>query len=225
MSETFTSVSGKEIIRRILEGERDFSHTRLAPATALHEEEGFPEMIAYLRQQDLRATPVIAEGVDWRGLRAPGLFLQSARFAEADLSGADLRNSNLRRAAFNGARLQHANLEGAVMMQCRFIQTDLSGANMRGADMYEAKVNGAVFRDVDLTFAQLLRVVFESSDITGAAVGGVNFYRTDLRNVAGLESVRDLGRALFHHTMVTRRQLDTIQTAVRSLPLFDVQDG
>jgi len=225
MSETFTSISGKELIQRILEGERDFSRTRLKPETALHEEEGFREMNAYLQKQDLRTTPVIAEGADWRGLRAPGLYFQSARLAGADLSGADLRASDLRRALFNGTKLQKANLEGAILLHARFVETDLSGANLREIDMYEAKVNNAILRGVDLAFATMPRVTFESGDLTGAAVGGVNFYRSDLRNVVGLDSVRDLGRALFHHTIITRAQNEIIRKAIDALPRFDVQDG
>jgi hypothetical protein len=41
MSENFTSITGKELIRRILGGERDFSRTRLKPETSLHDEGGF----------------------------------------------------------------------------------------------------------------------------------------------------------------------------------------
>ena len=57
----------------------------------------------------------------------------------------------------------------------------------------------------------------------GAAVGGANLYRSDLRGVAGLGSVRDLGRASFHQTVVTRKQLETIEKAFRSLAYFDVR--
>ena len=91
--------------------------------------------------------------------------------------------------------------------------------------MYEAKVSGALFRDADLSFAHMPRVTFESGDLTGAAVGGVNFYRADLCRAAGLESVRDLGRALFHQTAITRRQFEIIQLAMQSMGLFDVRDG
>ncbi len=41
--------------------------------------------------------------------------------------------------------------------------------------------------------------------------------------VAGLDSVRDLGRASFHQTVVTRKQLKTIEKAFRSLAYFDVR--
>lgn len=224
MSDTLKSISGRELIQRILKGEKDFSRTRLSSTEApLNQEEGFEEMIAYLHKQDLRNEPVIAEGADWKGLRAPGLFFPSTRFAGADLSGADLRNSDLRRAAFNDAKLQQANLEGATIIHCRFMNTDLSGANMRGTDMYEAKLTGTVLRGTDLTFAQMPRIGLDGGDLTGAAVGGANLYRSDLRGVAGLDSVRDLGRASFHQTVVTQKQLETIEKAFRSLGYFDVR--
>ncbi len=225
MTDTFKSISGRELIRRILDGERDFSRTRLSTTEApLHEQEGFHEMAGYLQKQDLRNEPVIAEAADWRGLRAPGLFFPSTRFAGADLSGADLRNSDLRRAVFNEAKLQQTNLEGAIIIHGRFMNTDLSGANMRGADMYEAKFTGTVLRGTDLTFAQMPRIGLDGGDLTGAAVGGANLYRSDLRGVTGLDSVRDLGRASFHQTVVTRKQMETIEKAFRSLAYFDVRD-
>ncbi len=225
MTENLISISGSELIRRILTGERDFSCTRITPTKMpLPEEEGYQEMVSYLQKQDLRSMPVIAEGVDWSGLLAPSLFLPSTRFAGANLSGSDLRNSDLRWATFNDAKLQQVNLEGATVIHCRFNQTDLSGANLRGADMYEAKMSGTVLRGADLTFALMLRVVLEGVDLTGAAVGGVNLYRTDLRGAVGLESARDLGRALFHQTIVTRQQFETIENAFHSLGSFDVRD-
>ncbi len=51
MTDTFKSISGRELIRRILDGERDFSRTRLSTTEApLNEQEGFHEMVAYLQQ-------------------------------------------------------------------------------------------------------------------------------------------------------------------------------
>ncbi len=98
------------------------------------------------------------------------------------------------------------------------MNTDLSGA-----DMYEAKLTGTVLRGTDLTFGQMPRIGLAGGDLTGAAVGGANLYRSDLRGVAGLDSVRDLGRASFHQTVVTPKQLDTIEKAFRSLGYFDVR--
>ncbi|EAC7429821.1 hypothetical protein B0Z31_13520, partial [Listeria monocytogenes] len=56
----------------------------------------------------------------------------------ADLSGANLRRSNLRRANLSGANLRGANLRRA----------DLSGANLRGANLSYADLNWINWRDV-----------------------------------------------------------------------------
>ncbi len=95
---------------------------------------------------------------------------------------------------------------------------------MRGVDMYEAKLTGTVLRGTDLTFAQMPRISLDGGDLTGAAVGGANLYRSDLRGVVGLDSVRDLGRASFHQTVVTRKQLETVEKAFGSLAYFDVRE-
>jgi len=47
MAETLKTISGRELIRRILDGEKDFSRTRLSSTDApLHEQEGCQEMVA-----------------------------------------------------------------------------------------------------------------------------------------------------------------------------------
>ena len=117
-----------------------------------------------------------------------------------------------------------SRLEGATIIHCRFMNTDLSGTNKRGADMYEAKLTGTVLRGTDLTFAQMPRIGLDGGDLTGAAIGGANLYRSDLRGVAGLDSVRDLGRASFPQTVITKKRLETIDKAFRSLAYFDVRE-
>jgi len=54
-----------------------------------------------------------------------------------NLSGADLRNADLRDANLSGADLYGANLSGA----------NLSGANLSGADLRDANLSGANLRD------------------------------------------------------------------------------
>lgn len=144
MTEAVTLIGGQELIHRALAGERDFAGTRLrSEEAALEELEGYPELLAYLRAQDLRAAPFIAEGADWRGLRASGLVCQAARLAGADLSAAVLRSADLCRTDLTHALLTHQRLHGA----------DLSGARLCSADLYEANLTDAVLRNADLTGA------------------------------------------------------------------------
>ncbi len=75
-----TEIAADQLVRRILDGERDFSETRLV-AVNLDEARGYSEMIAYLQEQDLRANPLNFERADWRGVRAVGLFWERTKMA------------------------------------------------------------------------------------------------------------------------------------------------
>ena len=81
----------------------------------------------------------------------------------ADLSGANLREADLRRADLSGADLREANLRGADLSEA-----DLSGANLRGADLSEADLSGANLRGADLIRADLIRADLSGADLSGA---------------------------------------------------------
>ena len=145
---TITELTSDELVRRILDGEREFSRTRLV-ADNLDDANGYAEMQAWLREQDLRANPLNFEGADWRGVRALGLFWERTRMSGIDLSGADLRDSNLR-----GADLQRSNLQRERCSGATFVVAPLGGANfrnalLRGADMYECNATDAIMQRVD----------------------------------------------------------------------------
>lgn len=60
------------------------------------EQEGYRKLLAYRREQDLRAAPIVAEGLDGRGMKAQAFILPWVRFAQADLSAAVLCRTGLR---------------------------------------------------------------------------------------------------------------------------------
>ena len=89
----------------------------------------------------------------------------------ADLSGADLRYANLRR----------ANLSGA----------DLSGADLRYANLSGANLSGADLSDADLRYANLSGADLRRADLSGADLSGADLRRADLSGAEGLLSTID----------------------------------
>ena len=79
-----------------------------------------------------------------------GADLREADLREANLSGADLREADLRRADLSGADLRRADLSGADLSGA-----DLSGADLSEADLREANLSGADLREADLSGADL----------------------------------------------------------------------
>jgi uncharacterized protein YjbI with pentapeptide repeats len=218
-----TEIASAELVRRVLDGERDFSHTRLV-ADNLDEADGYKEMLAWLRDQDLRANPLSFEGADWRGVRALGLFWERTRMSGIDLSGADLRDANLRGADLQRANLQRTNLSGATLVVARLGGANLRNALLRGADMYECNATDAILQRVDLTGAQLPRATFRGVDFTSAVLTNVNFYKTDLREVRGLMNTRDLGTCSYFRTIVTPAEYEAIWAAITAQPMFDLRE-
>ena len=218
---TLTEISPKDLVERIMDGERDFSSTRLSGA--LDDEAGYAGLVTYLREHDLRAETLTAAGSDWSGLRARGLFFPFSKLAGINLSGADLRGADFRRTDFTGANLEGADLSGATVIGCRFQGANLAGATLRATDFYEASLAGAKLPGADLTRAFLLRLALKEADLSGAVLTGAIMYRADLRGVVGLDKVTDLGTVTFHQTIVTAAERAIIDAAVGEMPLFDVR--
>jgi uncharacterized protein YjbI with pentapeptide repeats len=221
-----TSITARELVQRLLAGERDFTSTRLDPSdrdlTSVTE---YSQLNEYLRGlEDLRENPIVCNGVDWAGLRAPGLYFLGARLAGANLSQADLRECDIRRADLQGIRLTGADVSGGTFIGSRMMESDLSNATMKGTDLYEANLSKGVLAGCDLTGAYMLRLNLSGADLTRTKLTGVTFYRSDLRGAIGLDTAQDLATCLFKHTIVTARERDIIEAALAALPRYDLRE-
>jgi uncharacterized protein YjbI with pentapeptide repeats len=225
MADTLTMISAAELINKILAGERDLSNTKFQPGKAdLSAEDGFAELNKYVAGiTDLRENGFTANNIDWAGVRAPGLFLQSVKMPGANLAGADLRGADMRRSDMTGANLTGANLSGIVLNNGRYIGADFSDSDMTGAEFYEANFSKARFLNVNFAVAYTVRANFSEADFTGSELGGANFYRSDLRGAIGLEAAHNLASCAFKATVVTARERDIIEAARSALPLFDLR--
>lgn len=204
MAQATKDITVDELIKQILSGERDFSGTRLAPGSDISGHSGFAELVAHLRKNNHRETPLIAEQVDWRGVRTGSLRFQGARLSGADLRDADLSTIDLRNSRVDGA--------------------DLTGARLRSADLYEANFTGANLRGADLSGALLVRTPLKDADIGGATFTQALFYRVDIRGAKGIDSAIDLATARFHGTILTDREMAALSSLMAQSPMFDLQE-
>ena len=116
-------------------------------------------------------------GILWPELSGADLReadLREAWLTQADLSGADLIEADLREAWLNGADLSWAALRGA----------DLRGADLSWAVLIEADLRGAYLSGADLSRANL-----READLREARVGWTTFGGVDLSMVKGLKTV------------------------------------
>jgi uncharacterized protein YjbI with pentapeptide repeats len=223
---TMTSISAADFVKRILAGERNFESTQISAAQGdFAAQSDYAEMNRYLAGlTDLRDNPIVLNNIDWRGVKAPSIYLLGAKMAGANFEGADLCDADLRRSDLSGANFRGANVSGAVFIGARLMESDFDGATMLGSDLYEANISKGKLTNCDLTGAWLLRLNLGGADLTGSKITNAMFYRSDLRGIVGLDTVRDLATCQFKHTMVTLREKGIIEAALNARPLFELRD-
>ncbi|MBI2917860.1 MAG: pentapeptide repeat-containing protein [Chloroflexi bacterium] len=104
----------------------------------------------------------------------------SGRTGGLDLSGANLRETQLWRANLAGADLWEARLEGAFLGSCRLEHADLGKGNLSGADLWEAHLNGAYLRGANLAGAHMPQAKLVGAFLEGADLSGADLKDADL---------------------------------------------
>ena len=152
-------------------------------------------------------------------------YMSHTRIPMVNLTGADMRNSDLmgamlRRADLSDCRLNPIHLYRGDVREAKFIGSLLNGANLRGADcrdadfsnadmdriiLSDANLAGANLRGANLSRANLDRADLTGADLTGATLNGAALTRTNLTNAILRES--DFYEAVFNSTPVTGADL------------------
>ena len=102
-------------------------------------------------------------------------YMSYVRAPQVDISGADLRNSDLM-----GAVMRRANLSGCYMNPSHLYHADLRESNLTGALFNGSNMRGADLRGADLSGADLDRTVLSDADLSGANLSGANLQRSSL---------------------------------------------
>ena len=124
---------------------------------------------------------------DWirKGANLSGADLQEARLERAALMEVNLEKANLRRADLSYAALWGSNLAGADLHGADLSYATLWVSNLAGADLREADLSSAEFWDANLAYANLAyanlsKVDFASADLTGATLTGTEPWKAYL---------------------------------------------
>ncbi len=189
-----TPLRGKEFIRRILGGERDFRQIQLEQGFDFTAIEEYSTMLQYLERNN-RQKLLLADS-ELRYIRAPGISLPR----------------------LNGVRV---NLEGSCLIGAKFEEADFHQACFRGADLTETHFRGAQLPQAILEQAVLLNSYFDGADLTEANLKRVrlpgssweeaDLSRADLRGVRGLEYCRYLESVTWESTVVSQKERDSLR--------------
>jgi hypothetical protein len=110
-----------------------------------------------------------------------GADLREANLRWANLSGADLSEANLRWANLSGADISGANLSEADISEADISGANLSGADISGADISEANLRWANLSGADISGANLSEADLSEADISGANLSGADLSGANLR--------------------------------------------
>ncbi len=240
MATQLKQMSGEELVEKILAGERDFSGIELEERFDLAGSKHFGQLQKYLKNEDLRKSPVSIVGselkyLDARGLHTPYVRgeranLERANLWKANLSEANFREANLERANLYGSNLERANLRKANLVEANLEiaylgGADLSEANFREANLREANLSGANLERAYLGGAYLGEAYLWKANLGGANLERANFERADLggadlRGVIDLEHAKNIEYAVFNRTKVTETEKGIIEEAMKKKHLF-----
>ncbi|MEM9162505.1 MAG: pentapeptide repeat-containing protein, partial [Cyanobacteria bacterium P01_F01_bin.4] len=189
----------------------------------------------------------------WLGVQLSGSLLQTANFAIANLSSADLSHCNLSQANFNVARLNAANLSHSQLfranlnvanlirsvltganltessmiraeaMRCELSQTTLRRANLSEADLREAQIRWSDLSLANLGQADLRESSLIGSRLTQANLQTTNLARADLRSSILQEA--DLRHAQLHRANLAGANLQGANLRWADLSGANLQDA
>jgi len=163
-------------------------------------------------QEAIRATREslrVDRSIDLSGMKLPdidlsGFDLRETELTQTVLRGAQLNGANLERAeapsaVFAGANLEHANMQEMQATNAVFGGANLSDAKMVAIKAGDASFVGAKLLSADLRFAYLVKANFSGADLGGANLSNATLKHADLVNAdlsgANLSGVRDLEQA------------------------------
>ena len=139
MKDVVKYMKGKDFVKKILEGERDFSSIKLEDSFNLSGFKGFEDLQRYLKKADLRHYPIILNYAELIYIKASGLYLPYVNGRKINLERANLPRANLREANLERANLYRANLRGADLQEANLREANLQEAILRGANFWGSK--------------------------------------------------------------------------------------
>ena len=120
-------------------------------------------------------------------VRAPQVNISGADLRNSDLMGAVMRRANLSGCYLNPSHLYHADLREANLSSALFNGSNMRGADLRGADLSGADLDRTVLSDANLSGANLSGANLQRSSLIGANLTGANLTGA---NLSGADLVR-----------------------------------
>ena len=131
------------------------------------------------------------EKANLEGAQLHGTYLRRAQLQEAKLGGAQLQEADLEGAQLEGANLFKAQLKGANLERANFKGANLGWAQLEGANLRKAQLKETYLRGARLEGADLQEAQLEEADLQGAQLEGANLRAARMSGVDLREAFLD----------------------------------
>ena len=118
----------------------------------------------------------------------------------ADLSGSDLRYSNLSGSDLSGSDLRYSNLSGSNLSGSDLSYSDLRGSNLSGSNLSYSDLSGSNLSGSDLSGSNLSGSDLRYSDLSGSDLSGSDLRYSNLSQAKGLLDTVNFMEAHFERT-------------------------
>jgi len=172
------SVSDREFMKRLFEGERDFSRKKFVgdPISA----EQLKEINRYLESEDhagrLKESPIIIDGSDISGLALPQVYSSGRKLIGIHAPYTKARGIVAVRANFSGSYLEYSDFGPLVHPNRTQTRSNLSYAIFNEANMQNSVLRGA--------------------RVAGTRFMFTNLWGADIQDISGAQTARYLDMAI-----------------------------
>jgi uncharacterized protein YjbI with pentapeptide repeats len=149
-----------------------------------------PERAAYLRDlvisqhqkgescaiEDL--SHVDLSNLDLRGANFKGAKLDSVKFIQTNLNGADLSETTLARADFSGSTLIGANLKKAGLGKTVFVRADMTQTDLTESAIHLTDFSAAVLKNAAIKVGMIREADFSVADLSGADLSAAEILKS-----------------------------------------------
>jgi uncharacterized protein YjbI with pentapeptide repeats len=139
-------------------------------------------VVRFLRDIELigKAESTFFLGADLEGAELSGVDLRYTNMEGANFEGTDLKAVDLSYTNLRGSNLKGANLQGAFLIEANLEYAVLEGVNLQEAFMMQANLQHALLHKANLQRANLYSANLQEADLKGAILKGADLESADL---------------------------------------------
>ena len=185
-------MKGEELVKKILEGERDFSKIELEEGFNFNTAKGYTEMQEFLKNyKNLESEPLNFNYSKLINIHARNIYFPFVQAIETNFFGSNLRNSNFQNSKLKSSNLRKTILRSLNGKKANLTKTNLTKTNLYRANLTEANLNHAKLYKANLCFAKLDCANLDYADLRNSNFDKTRLLEVSIKN-AEIEGIKNI---------------------------------